>query len=194
MDTCIRRTAGLAALLALAGCASRAPIDYGLQGQTLFLCCSLRFNADHDASDAGYLYQPGTTLAAGTPVQVVEQKVRVVTITPAGDGARYKLHFRYGPKVITDEQYFQEVFLKEDPRPRLARLRPDVAAAVAQNELRVGMTKAETLLARGYPPRHRTAGTDADEWLYYDSPTMVSRVRFTNGQISEIAQDKAPGS
>jgi hypothetical protein len=184
----------MVALLALAGCASKAPVDYGLQGQTLFLCCSLRFNADHDASDAGYLYQPGMTLPAGTPVQVVAQKARVVTLTPLDGGARYDLYFRYGQKVITDEQYFQEVFLKEDPRPRLARLKPEVAAAVAQNELRVGMSKAEALLARGYPPRHRTASTDADEWLYYDSPRIVSRVKFTNGRISEITQGEAPGS
>ena len=192
----IRPVIGLAALVALIGCApSRPPLYGGSEGSRYyFLCCSLRFNQDRDASDAGYLYEPGTTLPAGTPVLVVHEENRLVTIQPAGSTERYDLVFRYGHEVISPTQYFEEVLLRDDPRAALAALRPDVADAIAHNVLRVGMTKAEAIQARGYPPRHQTRSIDNDEWLYYDSRVTVSRVRFDGGVITVITQEKAPGS
>ncbi len=173
---------------------SRARVDYGLQGGGRYLCCTLRFNKDHDANDGGYVFGTGTTLPAGTPVQVVAEDDRRVTLQPEGSADRYNLGFRYGRNAITAGQFFQEVLLRDDPRPHFARMTPEVRDAVARGELRVGMTKAEALAARGYPPRHRTSGVDADEWLYYQSRDQVLRVRFEAGYITAITAERAPGS
>ena len=184
------------ALMAVAiGCGpSKARVNHGLEGGTFFLCCTVRFNADQDSSDAGYVYEKGTSLPAGTPVQVVREEDSRVTFQPAGTGEHFGLVFRYGRNVITADQYFHEVLLRDDPRPEIARLRPEVADAIARGELRIGMTKTEALRARGYPPRHRTSGVEADEWLYYQAREAVWRVRFEAGFITEITTDRAPGS
>ena len=193
-----QRVASLVAIVVTAFVAAcgppRASVPHGLESGTFFLCCTLRFNSDHDASDAGYAYESGTTLPAGTPVHVVRDEGSSVTFQTFEGNERFHLIFRYGRTVITAAQYFQEVLLLDDPRGELARLRPDIAGAIARGELNVGMTKAEALWARGYPPRHRTSGIDADEWLYYQSATKVLRVRFGAGRITDITPDSAPGS
>ena len=185
----------LALMSAAIGCGpSKAHVNHGLEGGTYFLCCTLHFNPDRQASDAGYAYDPGSILPAGTPVQVVREDERLVALQPLGGTERFNLIFRYGRNVITAGQYFQEVLLREDPRPEIARLRPEIADAIARSELRIGMTKTEALRARGYPPRHRTSGIEADEWLFYQTRDTVWRVRFEAGFLTEVTTDRAPGS
>src|SRR5262249_11658952 len=116
------------------------------------------------------------------------------TIRPFGGTDDYDLVFRYGRKVLSANQYFSDVFLREDPRGQLTALPSETADAIARGTLRPGMSKAETVQARGYPPRHRTSNLENDEWLYYDSQDTVSRVRFQDGKIADVTQDKAPGS
>src|SRR5689334_23893172 len=108
---------GALGILALAGCGPTPPrIHRGFEGNTYFLCCTLRFNKDHEASDAGYFYNPGTTLPAGTPVQVIHEEDRLVTIRPAGANDRYNLIFRFGRNAMSPGEFFQEVLLRDDPR------------------------------------------------------------------------------
>jgi hypothetical protein len=185
---------GLALTLLLACGPARAPLDYGLVGGTYFLCCTLHFDDDHEASDAGYFYEPGTTLPAGTPVQIVHEKDRRLTFQPIGTVDRYTLIFRFGRKAITAGEYFREVLLAADPRSELEHMSAENAEAVARGELRIGMTRAEAVCARGYPPRHRTSSLEADEWVYYQTRDTVWNVRFDGGVISEVTQAAAPGS
>jgi hypothetical protein len=39
---------------------------------------------------------------------------------------------------------------------------------------------------------HRTPGLEADDWLYYESPTVVDHVHFVAGKIASIEHGAAP--
>lgn len=186
----------LAALTVLAACSGGhgARVYPAFEQGPLFLCCTLRFNKDHDQSDAGYEYPGETLLSAGTPVAVVKDEERELMIQPLGETAQYHMVFRYGRLVISPAQYFQQILLREDPRGTLAEAKPDIATAIAEGRLVVGMTRAEAIAARGYPPRHRTPDLSASPWLYYASRDTAVQVTFSGDRIVEIAPVPAPGS
>ena len=51
--------------------------------------------------------------------------------------------------------------------------------------LRKGMTKEEAILARGYPPVHRTYSTEDDRWIYQQNRFAVQTVVFADGKLVE---------
>jgi hypothetical protein len=51
--------------------------------------------------------------------------------------------------------------------------------------LRKGMTKEEAILARGYPPVHRTYSTEDDRWIYQQNRFAVQMVVFADGKLIE---------
>ena len=165
-----------------------------LVDREFFLCCTLRFNADHEANDAGYTYPGETLIRAGTRARVLEDFMNQLRIQFAGDAQIYRLNFRYGRERMTAEQWFGLVLVDEDPRAHLANVSPEVVSAIDAGQLMPGMTKWEAATARGYPPFHRTTSPDADEWTYYESRDVVDVVQFVNGHIASITPGPAPGS
>ncbi len=163
-----------------------------LVGRDLYLCCTMRFSGG-EATDANYLYDDSaeSTLPAGTKVRVTEVERFKVKFSPA-DGRRYQLWFQYGGEHLDSRLYFERLFLASDPTATLAGLSPDVAAAVRAGRVVVGMTKAQVLLARGYPPGHQTPDLEASEWLYYDSPGVGEYVVFANGVVTATRRGPAP--
>lgn len=59
-------------------------------------------------------------------------------------------------------------------------------AAISQGEVRVGMTKAEVLVARGYPPGVGTLNTDSDSWKYWHNKFNTKLVQFQDGKVVSI--------
>ena len=51
--------------------------------------------------------------------------------------------------------------------------------------LRLGMTKEEAILARGYPPVHRTYSTEDDRWVYQQNRFATQTVVFADGKLIE---------
>ena len=51
--------------------------------------------------------------------------------------------------------------------------------------LRMGMTKEEAILARGYPPVHRTYSTEDDRWVYQQNRFVTQTVVFADGKLVE---------
>ncbi len=49
--------------------------------------------------------------------------------------------------------------------------------------LRLGMTKEEAILARGYPPVHRTYSTEDDRWIYWQNRFVTQTVVFADGKL-----------
>lgn len=50
--------------------------------------------------------------------------------------------------------------------------------------LRLGMSKELAIMTRGYPPRHKTATTKANTWIYWSSRFVQRTIVFENGQLS----------
>jgi hypothetical protein len=59
----------------------------------------------------------------------------------------------------------------------------DVAIAIRHGELLEGMTKEQALMARGYPPTHRTPSLDADKWVYWSSRFIRHTITFKDGHL-----------
>lgn len=53
-------------------------------------------------------------------------------------------------------------------------------------EVKPGMSKAEVLVARGYPPGVGTLNTDSDSWKYWQNKWNTVLVQFQNGKVVSI--------
>jgi len=54
----------------------------------------------------------------------------------------------------------------------------DMADAISSGTLRLGMTKTQVLLTRGYPPGHETPSLDAPVWKYWSSRFVTHSLAF----------------
>jgi hypothetical protein len=185
---------GLLCILAAAvpACGPKTTRYPALLDRDLFLCCTMSFNQDLEANDANYRYKNGFLYRAGTPLRVLGDDEGVLLVQLDGGPAVYRLGFRFGTRRIDPSNWWSAILRDGDPRGLLARWPADATAAVDSGQLAVGMTKVQTLAARGYPPFHRTESPDADEWVYYDNPDATDTVVFANGRIASITRGDPP--
>lgn len=189
---------GFAGWLSTSCSATRgAPFDPTLVGREHYLCCTTDFNLERAAADSNYAlymydqaYQAGPKLPAGMRVRVTKVGADGVEIVPIEGGAPYTIYFRYGRAQESPNQYFGKILLDADPMNGVTTV--TTSAAIRDGRLVEGMTKQEALLARGYPPAHRTPHLDANEWIYYETPGVVDRVVFVDDKIRSITRGPAP--
>jgi hypothetical protein len=72
--------------------------------------------------------------------------------------------------------------LTRTPVP-IERFDADTAAAIKAGKLKLGMTKEQVVMTRGYPPGHKTASLDLDSWKYWPSRLVMETVVFKNGVL-----------
>ncbi len=186
----LRHLPFVAASLLSLGCVRHYP---ELANRPLYTCCNLHFNREGDASDANYEYVGGITIPPGTRVTVISDHRNAIDFRAAIPSQQvFTLAFRFGRPAIRAAQYFGLVLVPDDPTPRLRSLEPSVAAAVREGRVVVGMTKDEVLLARGYPPFHRTPAVAANRWIYYEFYSVVDLVDFVDGRVSAVTRAPAP--
>ena len=58
------------------------------------------------------------------------------------------------------------------------------ANAIKGGTLKMGMTKEQVIMARGYPPGHRTPSLDGDTWIYWSSRYVTDTIVFSNGVLA----------
>ena len=175
------------------------PFNPTLVGQDFYLCCNLRFNPERRAADSNYgSYIYSSSYAAGGPVLAAGTRVRVVKVGSSAiefqsdDGQTYQLAFGYGRKQQTPAQYFQNILRTTNPMDAMKDVPRRIADAMREGRLVEGMTKEQTLIARGYPPAHQTPSLESNEWIYYDTPGFVDRVVFSDGKIHSVTRGPAP--
>ena len=59
------------------------------------------------------------------------------------------------------------------------------AKDISHGEMRLGMTKAEVIMTRGYPPAHKTPDIDYDRWIYWTSRFVKLTLVFENDRLIE---------
>lgn len=74
--------------------------------------------------------------------------------------------------------------LSDQPTP-IERLSEDFQTAMKAGQLRLGMTKEEAIMTRGYPPTTHTPTVDLDTWKYQVNRFAVHTIVFENGVITE---------
>jgi len=50
--------------------------------------------------------------------------------------------------------------------------------------LRLGMSKDQAIMTRGYPPRHKTPSTKSNNWVYWTSRFVQRTIVFENDKIA----------
>jgi hypothetical protein len=191
MKTLLRQTVMLTAaavLLLAAGCASMqpSPLNASLAGTTRYLCCNVHYETT-SLSDANYYV--GTTLPAGTPVQIDAVRARSVTFTALG--SKFTLDQSYGAQQEPFETYLNKVLVIQDPNPVIARQPKAVQEAIRDSRVENGMTKEQVLFSLGYPPTHETSSTQSLIWKYWRNRFATFIVRFdANDKVSSL--DGAP--
>lgn len=62
-----------------------------------------------------------------------------------------------------------------------SQFRDDLQSGV----LRIGMTKNEVLMTRGYPPGHKTPSIESNRWTYWSSKFAQRTLVFKDGKLAE---------
>lgn len=58
--------------------------------------------------------------------------------------------------------------------------------AIKLGEIKPGLTKAEVLVARGYPPGVGTLNTDSDSWKFWQNKWNTVLVQFQDGKVVSV--------
>jgi len=176
-----------AAVAVLAAC--NQPVQSPFLGQTRYLCCNLHFEGTK-ITDVNY--QVGTLIPVGTPVTITDVRQKSVTFAPQGMPP-ITLVLRYGRKATSMETLFSQLFLTTDPRKELARMPKETRALIEFGDIANGMTKAQVLMALGYPPAHRTASLESPVWNYWQDRWHQFSVFFEGGKVSRYTP-RGPGA
>ncbi|MDR1009576.1 MAG: outer membrane protein assembly factor BamE [Opitutaceae bacterium] len=60
----------------------------------------------------------------------------------------------------------------------------ELAEAIQGGEMKPGMTKQQVLMARGWPPAHKTRSLDEDTWVYWPSRFVQQTIVFKDGKLT----------
>lgn len=164
-----------------------------LLGRDVFTACNLFFDADARTTDANYLFSDDDgriTLPVGTRVRVTKIEGEEIDFERAGQP--FEVELAYGVERISPSAYFRLILIDHDPLEPLFTSDPQVAAAIREAKLEIGMSKDQAIMARGYPPAHTTPSTDQDEWFYYDAPGTGTYVEFAADRIVRIRAGDEP--
>jgi hypothetical protein len=160
-----------------------------LVGKEFYTCCNLWFDKRGNATDANYPYAAGRFLPAGSHVRVIRVFLNVIFFVADTEPERFSLRLAYGSEHLSFDDYVKAIFLESDP---IVGLDQGAQQLVRAATLEVGMTHAQTIAARGYPPRHHTPSLKKDDWIYYQSPGRVKHVRFDGDRVVAVDDAAAP--
>jgi len=60
-----------------------------------------------------------------------------------------------------------------------------MATTIKNGEMRLGMTKEQVVMARGYPPGHKTPSLDLNTWVYWSSRFATQTIVFRDGVLAQ---------
>lgn len=169
--------------LALTAGACRGPaVQSPLVGQTRYLCCNFRYEKTR-TTDVNA--QVGALVPLGTPVTILGVRRDAVEFQPVGHPVITLVH-RYGRRNQTLEQFLDQWFVDADPTAKLRRLPAKVQQQITQGVVVPGMTKAQVLMALGYPPAHETPSLDSPQWTYWRNRFDRMRVYFDGDRVANV--------
>jgi hypothetical protein len=128
-------------------------------------------------------YARGEVLPVNTKVQLVSKGGSAMKLKVVSTGVTIKVVNKEGYSG-RDIDGIAEYMLSSEPTP-IEKFQEEVSGAIKAGELRIGMTKQQALLARGYPPAHQTGSLDADTWKYWNSKFVIQTVVFRDGILVE---------
>jgi hypothetical protein len=150
-----------------------------------FACCVLHYKHDW-ISDGNYAELP--IIPAGTPMEVVSYGSNRAYVKV--DGKPMRLGHEYGRDQESLEVWVNKIVVNEDPRTRIAAYPAPVQEAIRQGKVMVGMTRAQAIVAIGYPLTSENVSLDAPMWRIWRSSSGEYDLNFgADGRIKTITGD-----
>jgi hypothetical protein len=168
--------AALLSLLATPALAQKPPYEG-------YLCCNL-FNDGSWINDINYRSERHKLIPAGTPVKVLgfgRWRIQVEI-----DGKKTDIGNDFS-RTVPLEEWARRIVVPEDPTRALAGAPRKVQEAVRNARLLPGMTRAQVLLAVGWPPLSYNADLEAPLWKYWATRSYEYQIFWDDkGRVDRI--------
>ena len=128
-------------------------------------------------------YARGSTLPINTKVKLLSLGNKSFTIQFVEGGGTLKVENVEKHSKRSTLQVAKEM-LSEEPTA-IEKYGDEMAEAIRTGTLRLGMTKTQVLLTRGYPPGHETASLELPLWKYWSSRFVVHSLAFEGDVLSK---------
>ncbi|MDF9826668.1 hypothetical protein M2103_001668 [Ereboglobus sp. PH5-5] len=123
-------------------------------------------------------YTRGDLVPANTKVTLLELSGRRMTIRISTTGATVKID---NAEKFTRKN--MKIIARNMLSPTEVSISKEFADSIRNGELRIGMTKEEAIMARGWPPAHKTGSLTRDTWTYWSSRFVTQAVVFKDGKL-----------
>lgn len=171
----------LLAALVLAGCAP-SPIK-NLEGQSAITQINMwSYNGASETTN----YAVDTFIPVNSKVEILETSADTIVFRVKDTGWEVALvnKAKYTGKNI-DEIYDRYFGNSKVSLSGFSKLERD---AIENGEVVPGMSKDAVLIARGYPPAHKTPSLEDDSWRFWQSRFDTMVVEFEDGKVVNIRQ------
>ncbi len=178
----------LAALVAAPLVAAPASIGYfdlikndpaPVVGQDYYLRhCLMHEKGEHSATN----YWRGVLVPINTKVNLVSMSGKTIVLRV--DHSKETIKVENVPNFTrVDLSTLAARMLSPTPIP-LDKFDESTMHAIRAGTMRLGMTKEQVVMARGYPPGHQTGSLELDSWKYWSSRFVVQTIVFSDGVLT----------
>lgn len=149
------------------------------KGQSYYMRHCLMF--EKDAWDATN-YWRGVLLPINTQVKL--ESIGGSYMVISWEGYRVKINNNQYTKIGMPD--LAKRMLSRTPVP-IEKFGKDMAGKIASGSLVLGMTREQIIMARGYPPAHKTPTIHADNgnWIYWTSRFATEVLNIKNGLLEK---------
>jgi len=123
-------------------------------------------------------YWRGELVPVNSKIEVVSFDAKKMDILVNGQQVRILNVKKHSQKTMEE---VADNLLSRSPVSVAGKFSKDVLGG----QLRLGMTKAEAIMTRGYPPAHKTYSTEADRWTYWSSRFIQMSILFENNRLTK---------
>ena len=130
----------------------------------------------------GTNYAVGELIPVNSKVKILEISSKVIVFEYNGSKIKYEVYSKYTK--VDSGAMLDRLFAKT--KVDLSKFSSATKENVLNGVITKGMTKDTVLLARGYPPFHKTAGIKADRWTYWRNRWVTAVVTFKDGKVTAL--------
>jgi hypothetical protein len=129
-------------------------------------------------------YQRGRLIPVNSLITISGYSSGSITFAVNGENTRLELLNEEKFTKQSTEQLSTTLFSKS--KVDLSKFSKEAKEAIEFGNIVNGMTKAEVLVSRGFPPAHVTPSTESNLWKYWQNRWVTRDVQFQNGKVSGL--------
>jgi len=164
----------------LAGCAGKSPIPQK-EGKTAVTQINMwSYKGELETTH----YAVDTLIPVNSEVQIMDTSSKTITFRVVDTGMEVTLVNQQKYTGMGIDGIYDRYF--GDSKVNLSQFNELERDAIESGRVVPGMSKDAVLVARGYPPAHRTPSLESDSWRYWQSRFNTIVVNFDDGKVVNI--------